>query len=100
MSTDLNTKKLSQLKKKQIKVQINGKTTELDIGDKVVFPEDTAVLRTVTNMIISEDGSVNYIMKHWRDDQLVSETFSVYDLVLLNCSRVKANKISINPEET
>lgn len=96
--SQLNTKKLATLKRKQLKVQINGKETELDIGDKVIFPEDTSILRTVTNMIISEDGSVNYIMKHWRDDSLVSETFSVYDLVLLNCSKIKANKISITPE--
>lgn len=96
--SQFSTKKLATLKRKQLKVQINGKETELDIGDKVIFPEDTSILRTVTNMIISEDGSVNYIMKHWRDDSLVSETFSVYDLVLLNCSKIKANKISITPE--
>ena len=96
--SQISTKKLATLKRKQLKVQINGKETELDIGDKVIFPEDTSILRTVTNMIISEDGSVNYIMKHWRDDSLVSETFSVYDLVLLNCSKIKANKISITPE--
>ena len=96
--SQFSTKKLATLKRKQLKVQINGKETELDIGDKVIFPEDTSILRTVTNMIISEDGSVNYIMKHWRDDSLVSETFSIYDLVLLNCSKIKANKISITPE--
>lgn len=80
---------------KQIKVMVNKKPTDLNIGDKLVFPCSSSIIRTITNLIISEDGSVNYVLKHWQDNELVQETYSIYDIILLMSEQLNYKKIGL-----
>lgn len=66
----------------KIKVSVNDVPTDLQIGDKLVYPEDSGCLKTVISMTIFEDGTVNYMLK-WYDGDFKTEMVSLTDLKLL-----------------
>ena len=66
----------------KITVVVNGQQTELSIGDKVIYPEDSGIMKTVISMTVFEDGSVNYMLK-WFDNDFKTEAVSLTDLKIL-----------------
>lgn len=66
----------------KITVKVNDQETELAIGDKVLYPEDSGILKTVISMTVFEDGSVNYMLK-WFDSDFKTEAVSLTDLKIL-----------------
>ena len=66
----------------KIIVTVNSKQTPLSIGDKIIYPAESGLLKTVTSMTVFEDGSVNYMLK-WFDNDFKSEAVSLTDLKIL-----------------
>lgn len=55
----------------------------MSIGDKVLYPEDSGLLKTVISMTVFEDGTVNYMLKWWVDGDFKTEAVSLTDLKIL-----------------
>ena len=66
-----------------LEVSVNGVPTELKIGDKLVYPENSAQVKTIVAITIFEDGAINYRLK-WYDGDFKTEVVSLTELKLLN----------------
>jgi len=93
----IDVRKLKPVKK--LAVAINGKNTEFKIGDKLRWPEDSPIVKTIVSMTIFEDGTVNYQLKWFDGCDFKSELVSVTDLKLLNVNVLPLNKISFDADE-
>lgn len=96
-STFIDVRKLKPLKK--IAVDINGKPADLRIGDKLRWPEDSPIIKTVVSMTIFEDGTVNYQLKWFDGCDFKSELVSLSDLKLLNVNSMPPQQIQLNQED-
>lgn len=83
----------------KIKVAINGKQTPFKIGDKLRFPEESPIVKTIISMTIFEDGTVNYMLKWFDGDGFKTEPVSLTDLKLLNLNFLPPPEISFSSEE-
>ena len=54
----------------------------MQIGDKLHYPDDSGILKTVISMTVFEDGTVNYMLK-WFDGDFKTEMVSLTDLQIL-----------------
>ena len=66
----------------RVQVAVNGQLTPLQIGDKLHYPDDSGILKTVISMTVFEDGTVNYMLK-WFDGDFKTEMVSLTDLKIL-----------------
>lgn len=83
----------------KIKVTINGKKTPFKIGDKLRFPVESPIVKTIISMTIFEDGTVNYMLKWYDGDGFKTEMVSLTDLKLLNLNFLPSPEISFSPED-
>lgn len=82
----------------RIEVKVNNKLTDLQIGDKIIFPQDSEFIKTVISLTIFEDGSINYLLK-WYDGEFKQELVSVNDLKLLNICDLPRRAISMSADD-
>jgi len=88
---------ISKFKKiNRFKVTIDGKETDLQIGDKLIFPDGCPIIKTVISMTIFEDKSVNYLLKWYDEDGFKQEAVSLTDLKLLNVNVLPRTPITLS----
>ena len=83
----------------KVKVVINGKPTDFMIGDKLRFPSESAIVKTIVSMTIFEDGTVNYMLKWFDGVDFKTEMVSLMDLKLLNLNFLPSPTISLSANE-
>lgn len=76
----------------KIEVTMNGQPLPLKIGDKIAFPEDDIILKTVAAIQINENGQATYLLEWYDDDSFKQYWISMTELKLLK-DRIVQRKV-------
>ena len=83
----------------KIEVAMNGELLPLKIGDKIAFPEDDIILKTVAAIQINENGQATYLLEWYDDDSFKQYWISMTELKLLK-DRIVQKKVFGLAQET
>lgn len=83
----------------KIEVTMNGALLPLKIGDKIAFPEDDIILKTVAAIQINENGQATYLLEWYDDDSFKQYWISMTELKLLK-DRIIQKKVFGLAQET
>ena len=79
----------------EIEVKVNDNPLPFKIGEKIEFPVDNPILKTICAIQINEDGQENYLLQWFEDGSFKQYWISLTELKILRENYKRRNAISL-----